>query len=102
MADPSRDQLIQALRRADQAGDVPAAQAIARRIKAMEAPAADFSGVTSRVLPPPPRTLAQQAGRSFGLGARSVIGGLYDVAGIAYDPLAAGVQALTGQPQETA
>lgn len=100
MAEPNRDQLMEALRRADAAGDTPAAQAIARRISSL----ADFSGVSSRVLPEPepaPRTLAQDAGRSLGLGARSAIQGIYDVAGIAFDPLAAGYQAVTGRPQAT-
>lgn len=41
MTDYSRDQLITALRKADAAGDTEAARAIARRIKAMEAP--DYS-----------------------------------------------------------
>ena len=62
---------------------------------------ADFSGVTSRVLPKPPRTIPQELGRELGLGARGVVQGIYDVAGIAFDPLAKGYEAITGRPQAT-
>lgn len=40
MSDPSREQLMQALRRADAAGDVAAAKAIAKRLSASAAPEA--------------------------------------------------------------
>lgn len=62
-------------------------------------PEADFSGVSSRVIPQPPRTLSQDVGRELGLGGRSVIQGLYNVAGLAFDPLAYAYQSVTGRPQ---
>lgn len=50
MADYSREQLMDALRRADAAGDAEAARAIARRLSGMrEAPKADFSNVQGGV-----------------------------------------------------
>lgn len=99
MADYSRAQLIQALRNADAAGDTPAAQAIARRIKAMEQPA-DFSGVTSRTLPAPEqpeRSMAQELGRTFGLGTRATLEGIAGIPDIIAAPLTAGVNKLGAQ-----
>lgn len=45
MADYSREQLMDALRRADAAGDAEAARAIARRLAGTQAQKADFSNV---------------------------------------------------------
>lgn len=64
----------------------------------VEQPRADFSGVTARVIPkaaPPARTIPQEVGRSFGLGARSVIRGLYGLTGIVSDPITQGINALS-------
>lgn len=160
----SEQELIGALRKADAAGDTPAAKAIARRIQAMRsqpqqphwpvmpkpwaavasspqyqslppeqqeaarrqyfdqvvapqvgdpaqveqaraqfdsqfAPAkADFSGVTATVdrQPKPQRSMAQEAGRSLGLGVRAMAQGAGGLIGIASNPLTAGIGALTG------
>jgi hypothetical protein len=100
MTDYSEQQLIGALRKADAAGDVAAAQAIARRIQTMRtaAPKADFSAVRSTKATtetgPPPRSTLQEAGRSLGLGARGMIRGAGDIVGIAADPFIQGANAL--------
>jgi hypothetical protein len=60
MADYTEQQLIGALRKADAAGDVAAAKAIARRIQTMRtsAPKADFSDVQSSVAQSAPTPVA--------------------------------------------
>ena len=55
MADYSRDQLMQALRSADAAGDTAAAQAIARRLDGMRS-RPDFSNVRAGPIASPPDT----------------------------------------------
>lgn len=74
MADYTEQQLIGALRKADAAGDVPAAKAIARRIQSMRQAAPDFSNVQTSVST---RQEGWQPGaaRSTMLGARDVIEG---------------------------
>jgi hypothetical protein len=74
---PTRDELMQALRSADAAGDAAAAQAIARRLDSMRS-APGFSDVTSTSSPTVPK---KSAGRVVGLVARSIgqgLGGLAD------------------------
>lgn len=98
----TEQQLIGALRKADAAGDTPAAKAIARRIQAMRSQSqqADFSGVTSTSSSTPrqpQRTNLQEAGRSFGLGTRAVMQGAGGLIGIASDPLTAGMDAVRNQ-----
>jgi hypothetical protein len=60
MADYTEQQLIGALRKADAAGDVAAAKAIARRIQSMRqaAPQADFTGVQSSVSQSQPESVS--------------------------------------------
>lgn len=94
MANPTRDQLISALRKADAAGDTTAAQAIARRIKSMEQPAPPQGGI----------------GRDLGLSARTVVEGVGDLVGLLGNPVIEGINKLgekaptlqsqiTGQPE---
>lgn len=100
---PSEQQLIEALRKADAAGDAPAAQAIARRIQSMRsAPAtptvrptvrggAPMSAGQSRNTPeatPEPYSLADIK-RGAGLTVRNAMLGAADVSGLIVNPLAA-------------
>ena len=96
-------QLIEALRKADAAGDTPAAQAIARRIRSMRqsAPAAPtvrtsvrggapMSAGQSRNTPqatPEPYSWADMK-RGVGLTARNAMLGAADVSGLIVNPLA--------------
>lgn len=100
---PTEQQLIEALRKADAAGDVPAAKAIAKRIQSMRsAPAkptvrptvrggAPMSAGQSRNTPeatPEPYSLADIK-RGAGLTVRNAMLGAADVSGLIVNPLAA-------------
>jgi hypothetical protein len=86
-------ELIQALRRADAAGDTAAAQAIARRIQTVRQ-----QGQPAPTAPAPaPRTTAQGFGRAAGLLGRDVLEGAGGLVGIVTDPLVYGAGAATGQ-----
>ena len=92
MTEPTRDQLMAALRRADAAGDVAAARAIAKRLAA---PAPDFSNVQA---PRGGSTEADYNPTAHGvkLGARSAIEGVTGIVDLATSPLRAGAELLTG------
>ncbi|ALN79511.1 hypothetical protein [Lysobacter antibioticus] len=103
------EQIEQALRAADAAGNVDDARRLAQayadmRTSTTAAPEADFSDVTSTSSttskPPKQRTTAQKLVREVGgLGLRNVVEGAADLAGIVTDPLLAGWNALTGDNQ---
>lgn len=59
-------------------------------------------GGGSKPRAPKTRTYGQELKRQAGLGARAVIEGVYDVAGIVSDPLTQAFGAITGTPQPTA
>lgn len=91
MPDYSRDQLMQALRNADKAGDVPAATAIAKRIKAMDTPQAPAR-------PPMVNTALNSlaaVGGSLWRGASA----LPDMAADAGDAITGGIANALGIPQ---
>jgi hypothetical protein len=101
-------QIEQALRAADAAGNTEDAQRLAAeyvRVRDAQsgaaaspaAPPANPQAPEHAAPPAPQRTLAEEAGRSLGLGARSLIGGAADLVGIVADPFIHGVNMLGGQ-----
>lgn len=111
MADYSRDQLMQALRSADAAGDTAAAQAIARRLDAMKK-GPDFSNVSAKTTTTETGKTDTGIGRLIsgrkegGIGRGLKLGLRNTLEGVAGIPDAFGGNALgklvemaTGQPQ---
>lgn len=100
MADYSRDQLMQALRAADKAGDTQAATAIARRIKSMDSAQSakpkdkgwDF--VSGDYTP-------NALWHGFKSGVGDIVQGVGDVAGIVGNPLNAMINMATGSHLST-
>lgn len=86
-------ELIQALRRADAAGDTAAAQAIARRIQTVRQQAQPVTPAAA----PAPRTTAEGFGRASGLLGRDVLEGAGGLVGIFTDPFTYSAGAATGQ-----
>lgn len=89
MSEPSREQLMAALRRADAAGDTAAARAIAKRLSADKP---DFSGVTGGV-----KSTEDDYSRTIHgikLGARSTMEGVAGIVDLLTSPLRAGAEAL--------
>ena len=87
MSEPSREQLMAALRRADAAGDTAAARAIAKRLSASKP---DFSGVTGGVKSTEDDYSPTKHG--IGLGARATMEGVAGVVDLLTSPLRAGAE----------
>jgi hypothetical protein len=97
MAEPSEQQLLGALRKADAAGDVSAAKAIAKRIQSIRTtPAADFSGVSATT---DTTETGSSLGRDIGMGARSAMRGVAGIADLAAAPVMAGLELAGAGPQ---
>jgi len=90
VTEPTRDQLMAALRKADAAGDTAAARAIAKRLAA---PAPDFSGGSGSVAPTE-RDADSPNVRGVKLGARSTMEGVAGIVDLLTLPLRAGAEAL--------
>jgi len=88
-------QLEAALVKADAAGNVDDARALAAAIRAERGKAAATPSS------PPARSTGQEVGRQIGLTGRAALEGGADLLGIVTNPVAAGLAKLTGQPFET-
>ena len=83
MADYTREQLMSALRKADAAGDVEAARAIARRVKALEteAPSRFSASASGTAKKAPPESVISTLGRS----TKNTAGGMLAGAAAGFD-----------------